>query len=250
MCDDCKRTCSNCGKTEVKGFGMCNNCYRYFKRNGTMRPLDEKVLKSRLKYPECSNCGKKNPGGHDTKFQHGLCHSCLMFYRKHGRHSTEQERQRYRQEKTVCVDCKERIATYMHYCERCYNYRLRTGKKRPKRRLDAESCINCGVPLGDNRPNSGLCRRCYRYQYEFKKDRPEHLWKSPHGWCDCSTGDKPVKATHIVTVRVMHHDEHYPLCDACYAEHQRQVAWYGSPDITTKGNIQPKRKTAQLYGDD
>lgn len=50
-----------------------------------------------------------------------------------------------------------------------------------------------------------------------------------------------------MTIRIHGHLEEMPLCDACYAEYQRQVAWYGDGKPT--GNLQ-QGKRLDLYGDD
>ncbi len=196
----------------------------------------------------CTNCGVK------TKYLifGTTCSTCRKFERKHGRLPDKSERRIKVRGWIRCKRCKQDCIHHAKgMCINCYNYQHTKHKPRPADRF-AQYCLNCGKPLNRSDPKNnqchgkGLCRLCYQYQWMYGKPRPDRLWgKGPHGYCDCG---KP--ANHIVTVRVMHHDEHYPLCDGCHAEHQRQVAWYGSPDITTKGNIQAPRKSAKLYGDD
>jgi len=229
MCEE--RTCSNCGRNDVHAFGVCHTCYRYYKNHGVMRPLDMKKLHSRLKYPQCENCGKKNPGGCKSRFAFGLCEPCLRFYRRHGRLSTPEERikpERIR----VCIDCKSRPAEAKGRCDRCYGYFKRNGKSRPRWR-DAQECINCKCPKGEQGFRRGRCRRCNDYLRTHGVERPESLWKrGPYGYCDCG---KP--ATHTGKLRVKYHMEEMPMCDDCYVEYQRQVAWYGDGEMKGRNQI-------------
>lgn len=181
-----------------------------------------------------------------------LCKTCRRFELKHGRLPDKTERHHKTFGWKQCRRCKQNRAESNGLCIACDAYKKRTGKDRPIEYF-AEECLNCGKPLirhGAGIPatihGKGLCRPCYQYQWEYGVPRPERLWsRGEYGYCDCG---KP--ATHTVTVRVMHHNETMPLCDTCHAEYQRQVAWYGSPDIKTKGNIQPERRRSNHAGDD
>lgn len=246
MCD-VMETCADCGNDYLKRSmrrGRCSKCIRYEKKHGVKRPRD---LKLRDRY--CKVCGREREWGTGGN---GKCKPCNEHFRRYGV-DRDSEFVPYRKNGDpfpMCRHCKIRAAKYSprkRMCSTCAAYMHRhNGKKRP-RYYDAEHCRICSRPRVDVWFTHGRCPSCDDYHRRTGNERPEHLWKkrSPHGWCECG---KP--ATHTVTMRVMHHDEHYPLCDGCYAEHQRHVAWYGSPDITTKGNIQAPRKTAKLYGDD
>ena len=237
-------TCSNCGdeyKKHLGRRGKCAACVRWERTHDTPRPKD---YSRRVEH--CTNCGQPRAWGQGAK---GLCHKCYQYEHRYGKPRPSTLRMRKPGDPIpVCKNCKQRHAVkapQLRLCGVCYEYmRRHNGKRRPKY-LDAEACVHCGKPKGDSYFVKGHCRACDDYKRKYGKERPAHLFESAHGWCDCGT-----KATHIVTVRVMHHDETMPLCDDCYAEHMRQVRWYGSPDITTKGNIQPKRKTAHSAGDD
>ena len=237
-------TCSDCGQEYPKHStrrGRCVKCIRYEKKHGTKRPATLKLREER-----CLNCGDLRVWGQGGN---GLCHKCSQYQLRHGKPRPLTIRLRKPGDPIpMCKSCRIRLAKFSpgrRLCKTCAEYMRRNNGKRRPRYLDAEECTHCGRPKGDTYFVRGQCRACDDYQRKYGKPRPTHLFESEHGWCECRQ-----PATHTVTVRVMHHDEQYPLCDDCYAEHQRQVAWYGSPDITTKGNIQPKRKTAHLYGDD
>lgn len=238
-------TCSNCGREYKKHLGRrgkCETCVRWERTHDTPRPPDYK----RGRIENCTNCGQPRTWGQGGN---GLCHRCAQYQYKYGKPRPSTIRMRKPGDPIpMCKSCKVRLAKFSpsrRLCKTCAEYMRRHNGKRRPRYLDAENCVHCGKPKGDGYFVKGHCRACDDYRRKFGKPRPAHLFESQHGWCDCG---KP--ATSIVTVRVMHHDETMPLCDECHAEHNRQVAWYGSPDIKTKGNIQPPRKTAKLYGDD
>ena len=237
-------TCSNCGaeyKKHLGRRGKCPPCVRWERTHDTPRPPDYK-----RRIEDCTNCGESRTWGQGGN---GLCHKCYQYQHRYGTPRPLTIRLRKPGDPILmCKSCRIRLAKFSpgrRLCKTCAEYMRRNNGKRRPRYLDAEQCVHCGKPKGGEYFAKGHCHACDDYQRKYNKPRPAHLWQNPHGWCDCG---KP--ATHTVTMRVMHHDEHYPLCDGCYAEHQRQVAWYGSPDITTKGNIQAQRKSSKLYGDD
>ena len=89
---------------------------------------------------------------------------------------------------------------------------------------------------------------CYNYQLKHDgKPRPKrliekHLSGSAE-FCECN---RP--ATHTVMIQIHDHRvEPMPLCDDCYAEHQRQVRTYGDGKLT--GNLQ-QGASGSTYGDD
>ena len=274
MCGECKQAkCANCHRTDAKRLvrGLCDACNEYLRRHGEPRP---ELLWNRP--TKCKVCGASE------KLVLGRCELCYRYYKRTGterplsldslvtqsniarkRQGSRKRRKRNEPKKferlpnntprPLCADCKEEYTNSRRggkYCDTCANYRYRTGKKRPRWMVLREKCRNCKAPLNGYKTIYGRCRLCSRYYYAKGVERPASVYNAPHGWCDCGDGWNPVRATHSVAVRVMHHDETMPLCDDCYAEHQRQVRWYGSPDITTKGNIQPKRRTAHSAGDD
>lgn len=215
--------CSNCGEAKpIKAKEMCSTCYRYWLRTGTMRP---KPTSPHRYATICINCGGDLIKG---RKRNGMCHACYNFLRANGRMRTPADG-RHTQGGT-CTNCKAGIAVAKGLCKACYNYQKYNGVPRPRRLYSRpEKCKNCGYPLvsgarsGLSRRQKGLCRRCYEYRQVFKTNRPAHLWgKGEHGWCDCSQ-----PATHAVSVRIKNYTETIPLCDACYAEYQRQVRWYG-----------------------
>ena len=239
-------TCSNCGEEyqKTKGRkGLCPSCRAWMRNHGELRPVSH-PKRNRNTPDFCANCGDITSG--KRRNVKGLCVRCYEYKWRTGKDRIVKKTAKSH----ICRRCKKDTAYVHGRCIACYDYWRRTGEERPKDRFTDE-CLNCGRPLNRTIPGAslchgkGMCRACYQYQHKYDKPRPKRLWESSHGWCDCGT-----KATHSVTVRVMHHDETMPLCDDCYAEHMRQVRWYGSPDITTKGNIQPKRKSAHYGGDD
>lgn len=249
MCDG--RKCVTCGECrKIKAHGMCNRCASYYRRNGTMRPDNPNA--NRNKHPCCLVCGRDRTSV-ATRGGHGLCSRCYSYRLRNGKDWTPDiARRRPSVAPPICDQCGCRPSRYTkpkNLCLRCYNYWNHTGRHRPKWR-DADECMNCHAPRMDGQGQfvKGRCKRCYSYwlNHEKKAERPERFWqRGKYGYCDCG---KP--AAHSATIRIFKRTEHLPLCDGCYAEHQRQVSWYGSPDIVTKGNIQPQRKSAKLYGDD
>lgn len=252
MCD-VMATCSNCNREyrKVDGRrGQCAACVRWEQKHGTKRP-PELELRIRNTPDKCANCGCHTPGKR-TNIK-GLCLRCYRHKWRNGEDRQVKEKERT---STICRRCKQKQATRMGRCDACYTYIMRHGVERPRARF-TDKCLNCkrpllkaGVRTKENSYRNGLCMACYNYQLKHDgKPRPKrliekHLSGSAE-FCECN---RP--ATHTVMIQIHDHVEPMPLCDDCYAEHQRQVAWYGSPDITTKGNIQPPRKPTQLYGDD
>lgn len=223
-------TCLNCGVVKPLKLGMCENCYHYARRhNGAMRPLDPAIRKSRTRHLRCTNCGRER--SHSKGGRRGMCSACYAYWRSHSEMRPKNGARKYRQvPPPICSNCKRNEVEHGKLCPACYEYRLNTGKNRPLR-LYTETCLNCDVPLGDRKPRSGLCKPCRVYQRKFGQPRPESVWNAPLGWCECSTGHHPVAATHTVKIRVQSKVEDMHLCDDCYKEHQRQVAWYGARDV-------------------
>jgi len=225
-------TCQNCGKHDRKMTkGRCQNCYRYWKRNGIERPLDVAILRSRTKQHVCVNCGAPRREGRNRRGAHGLCRPCYQFFWANGRMRTDADKIRSRfQSPGICTNCKQSTELFRGLCRACYTYKSLNGKRRPYR-LFREECSNCKAPFNGYKPLKGRCRKCQQYVWDNPqgKERPAHLWgNNEHGWCDCGDGRNPVPATHTVTVAVgKRHTETFALCNECYAEHQRQVQWYG-----------------------
>ena len=224
--------CINCGKRDSKMTkNMCQNCYRYQHKNGKPRPLDYRERMQRTKYPVCVNCGAKRVGvnkhNHGASGARGMCNNCYQFWIVNGRMRTKNDMIRSRYvEPGFCKNCKESAELYSGLCSACWGYKNRMGKSRPFR-LYRQDCSNCGVPFNGYKPQKGRCRPCQNYFGENGVERPAYIWKSDHGWCECSTGLHPVQATHTVKVNINNHSDKLHLCDECFREHQRQVAWYG-----------------------
>lgn len=254
-------TCRNCGAGGKMRLGMCVNCYAYQRNHdGAMRPLDKSVMMAaRRKHTHCRNCGIREHKGH------GLCSKCYEYLRHHGKmRPTEAQPKGIC---VHCKQARAQHETARHglLCHTCANYLYHTGKPRPHA-LWVKSCITCGKPHGDKKPRSGMCTQCRKYRQKFRKrrkyrvyrerckncnapfngyksrkgrcrecqeykrkypkkgERPAYLWGvGDLGWCDCGN-----PAMHEATITVgSHHTETFALCNECYAEHQRQVQWYG-----------------------
>lgn len=225
--------CINCGVHSGKiTRGMCNNCYRYWKRNGCNRPAgNAHELRRRTRHTHCVNCGVLRTPFSKTRRSlggRGMCNGCYQFLWENGRMREASDRIRsWKNDPGICRNCKQNTEFLRGLCQACYAYKQRYGNNRP-RRLWREECSNCHVPLNGYKPIQGRCRRCQRYYQEFKKERPEHAWNAPLGWCDCSDGKEPVPATHIVVVPYMSSGEaKISLCDDCYAEELEMEREYG-----------------------
>lgn len=272
MCDECN-ACANCGRIDNRRLlrGLCDACYEYQRKHGQARPAH---LWNRL--TTCVVCGASQ------KLVHGRCERCYRYHKRTGKErplsldslvtksniARKRQGSRSRRRKSepkkfnrlpsgtprpVCADCGQVYTNSRRggkYCDACANYRYRTGKKRPRWMALREKCKNCDAPLNGYRTIYGRCRLCSRYYYTRGVERPASVYNAPLGWCDCGDGWGPVRATHVVRMRIQKHDETMALCDGCHAEYQRQVSWYGSPDIKTKGAIQPERRQAHIAGDD
>lgn len=213
--------CTHCGRVDkYLSLGLCSRCHNYLRRTGKLPAL--KVI------THCRDCGREIK---PTRRGRGLCSRCSAYLWRHGKHWTPEISKRSKHEPApICECCRERPANNRipkPMCDRCNLYWKRTGKFRPRWR-DADSCKVCGKPRQDQ-PRTfvlGRCLGCYEYwrNHGRKGERPAHLWgKGEHGWCDCGN-----PATHVVTVIIKNHTEEFTLCDECYKEHQRQVAWYGA----------------------
>lgn len=235
--------CQNCGRDDDRlTKGLCRNCYRYQYRHGKPRPLDERARMQRTKHPTCINCGAQRVGlekhRHGTRGARGMCNACYRFWVINGRMRTEKDMIRsWKSKPGFCKNCKESAELYRGLCATCWAYKSKSGKSRPFR-LYRQECSNCAVPFNGYKPHKGRCRPCQNYFGEHGKERPDYMWKSEHGWCECGTGLHPVKATHTVQVRVQSKVEDMHLCDDCYKEHQRQVAWYGAHDVKVNNSAQ------------
>ena len=65
------------------------------------------------------------------------------------------------------------------------------------------------------------------------------------GWCECGN-----PAMHEATITVgSHHTETFALCNECYAEHQRQVQWYGGGTHDGKRAGKDSRQQPRPVGD-
>lgn len=214
------QACINCGEYKPhKGHGLCVNCYYYWRKHGEMRTTStHDELQSAT---HCVNCGTKTQKGERRR---GLCKACASFFYTHKRMRTSVDQ--LCKPGGLCSDCGDKTAIVKGLCGTCYNYRWTHGVKRPLL-LRTQQCVNCKRPLsprsGGRLQKRGMCNSCYRYQYRYGSPRPARLFGiSEFGWCDCGQ-----PARFAVTVKIYHHAETLPLCDACHAEYQRQVAWYG-----------------------
>ena len=253
MCDGHKHndvcTNPNCGQQydRTRGRnGLCPRCTAYMRRHGELRPAILLPPKRTCANPYCGrDISERLKRGSST-----LCRRCYKYLKGHGTDwKPELGRRSPNTTPPVCSQCKRRTARYMRpkpQCRLCFDHWKRTGKFRPKT-LDAEKCKVCGRPRQFEPKEfiKGRCRSCYGYWWNHgkTKERPAHLWgNGRYGYCECRN-----PANHKVTIRIHGHLEEMPLCDDCYAEHQRQVSWYGNGDTT--GNLQ-QGKRLDLYGDD
>lgn len=168
----------------------------------------------------CLNCHRDT---NTDRLRVGRCMSCYRYWRKHGHDRPAECRIRSpKQLRPWCKRCGESFAGDKHktLCSACYQYKLRTGRARP-RHLLADSCIVCDKPRTPGFAR-GRCPTCYQYWRKHGGvDRTPDLVAAvaPKGFCACGR-----RAQHVVTVPVGNHTETYHLCENCYADERTDAS--------------------------
>lgn len=158
----------------------------------------------------CTNCGGDSP----RSLQRGMCPGCYRFWYRHGVMKSQETMTRLSpgSNRRLCKNCHEGIAFVKELCRRCYEYQLRTGKRRPKH-LWRDACLNCGKPY--NKPRDlikGRCKNCYHHWCKYGRDRDVAIV-----WCDCGQPATHKDVTLSFTLGTGHTTtEKYNLCQDCY----------------------------------
>jgi hypothetical protein len=180
---------------------------------------------------QCMNCQRV----HQDRLRVGRCMSCYRYYLRHGHDRPPGERIRSpKQPRPWCSNCKHNlVGTRRSLCDRCYQYKHRTGKNRPWHRW-TEKCKVCARPRREDKQDGfvkGRCRICAVYRYKTGRDRsPELVARTaPHGWCDCGQ-----PAVTVLTVDVQQHQETLPLCAECHAIEQADASNF---DLNKSGRL-------------
>lgn len=87
------------------------------------------------------------------------CKPCYEYRRKHGHDRTKPRVKGLFPVGSPCRDCGE-PSTRAGLCDRCYVYRGRTGKPRPKKLDQTQPCIRCGS-TGSKARTRHMCQPCY-----------------------------------------------------------------------------------------